>query len=605
MVARKLAGMAGFCLLLFGGRLLLVEYAGSDVPYWDQWDAEAYHLIAPFLAGELALTDLFTAHNEHRIFFTRVLALGLFWVNGQWDPYLELVVNAGLATLCFFMLWLILREVGLRKLDAWLAVLIGGGALVPFAWQNSLHGFQSQFFFMLLFAELSIYGCLACDVLTRRWWLGVFCLFASLFSMASGLMAGVTVLILSLAIALWSFYLSRSTQGWLWTSLPAALAVGLGVFSIAFVSNHAQLRAESAAQFLTAFANAAGWPWASGGLPALFMQVPVILLFGAILMSRRMPRRDERLVLGLAAWVVLQSASIAFARAGADTTPAPRYMDLLMVGPVVNFCALYLLAQFETVRRWPGAFVAAASVWLLALVVGGGWLAVESTWQEVQRSRAISETQSENLRNYLLESNPAHLENKERLEIPYPSASRLMSILSNEALRDVLPSGVRKPVSIVANINNGFGEHPSVLPAPHGKSVSSYSNADGQSKGRYESTWFDVTAAYLAIDLAGRAGGDGMSVALESDNGTVRPIGYAYPIVSWYTWYERPRGDRVRIVAADDSASAWVSVANVRPVGFFSYAAKVLVARNEFFIGIGLLLLMPLLVWPPIERLFR
>ena len=36
------------------------------------------------------------APQQHRVVFTRLLALGLLSLNGRWDPQLQQVVNAGL-----------------------------------------------------------------------------------------------------------------------------------------------------------------------------------------------------------------------------------------------------------------------------------------------------------------------------------------------------------------------------------------------------------------------------------------------------------------------------------------------------------------------------
>ena len=53
----------------------------------------------PFADGGLTWRQMFTLHNEHRIFFTRVLAMTLLLVNGQWDPQLQIVVNIALHAL--------------------------------------------------------------------------------------------------------------------------------------------------------------------------------------------------------------------------------------------------------------------------------------------------------------------------------------------------------------------------------------------------------------------------------------------------------------------------------------------------------------------------
>src|SRR5271166_3272771 len=76
-----------------GARLWLVGRCGSPLPFWDEWEV-ARVVYLPFFAGKLSLAALFSAHNEHRIFFTRVYSLVLLLLNGQWDSQVEMVGNA-------------------------------------------------------------------------------------------------------------------------------------------------------------------------------------------------------------------------------------------------------------------------------------------------------------------------------------------------------------------------------------------------------------------------------------------------------------------------------------------------------------------------------
>ncbi|HOS75955.1 MAG TPA: hypothetical protein PKW12_11915, partial [Verrucomicrobiota bacterium] len=84
---------ASLFLAGLGARLWLIDRFGTALPFWDQWE-EARVVYVPFLAGKLSLTDLFSAHNEHRILFTRLYGLALLLLNGQWDGRLQMVGNA-------------------------------------------------------------------------------------------------------------------------------------------------------------------------------------------------------------------------------------------------------------------------------------------------------------------------------------------------------------------------------------------------------------------------------------------------------------------------------------------------------------------------------
>ena len=95
-------------------------------------------------------------HNEHRIFFTRLLALGLLMANGQWDPQLQQVVNTGLhamtALVVAMMFWRASDGRRLNLVVVFCAVLF----TLPFGWENTLAGFQSSFYLLLLFSVLSL-----------------------------------------------------------------------------------------------------------------------------------------------------------------------------------------------------------------------------------------------------------------------------------------------------------------------------------------------------------------------------------------------------------------------------------------------------------------
>ena len=109
----------GAALVILGAKLLLIERFGANVPFWDQWDAEAALLYKPYLEGTLGWADLFAAHNEHRIFWTRILSLGLLELNGVWSPRLQMLANA------------ILHAAILGLLLSWFSRGLGAGRRPP------------------------------------------------------------------------------------------------------------------------------------------------------------------------------------------------------------------------------------------------------------------------------------------------------------------------------------------------------------------------------------------------------------------------------------------------------------------------------------------
>jgi len=98
-------GIFGFVLV---AQLFLVSRIGTDIPYQDQWDVEGRRLYPEWRDGTWHASELLRPHNEHRIFWTKLLDLGLFSANGQWDPLVQLtagaIVRAAMAALLAGML---------------------------------------------------------------------------------------------------------------------------------------------------------------------------------------------------------------------------------------------------------------------------------------------------------------------------------------------------------------------------------------------------------------------------------------------------------------------------------------------------------------------
>src|SRR5687768_10723363 len=81
-------------------QLGLVALAGTDIPFHDQWDVEGRWLYPGWRDGTLTAADFLRPHNEHRILWTHLLNLGIFVVNGQWDPMVQLCAIAVLRAAC-------------------------------------------------------------------------------------------------------------------------------------------------------------------------------------------------------------------------------------------------------------------------------------------------------------------------------------------------------------------------------------------------------------------------------------------------------------------------------------------------------------------------
>jgi hypothetical protein len=186
-------------LYLVGIKIFIVLSYGNSTPYWDQWDSEAAFLFKPFLNGTLGITDLFLPHNEHRIFTTRLFSLALLKINGNvWSPLLEMCINSFFyAATLVFLIYEVSKSLLLKEKFVFIffcAVLFS----IPFGWENSLSGFQSAFYFLILFSFVSIWSTSTGAPFKKLWWVGVVSGVLAFLSLASGSITLLTCSLISL-----------------------------------------------------------------------------------------------------------------------------------------------------------------------------------------------------------------------------------------------------------------------------------------------------------------------------------------------------------------------------------------------------------------------
>ena len=170
-------------LVAFGAQLWVVWLYGSSLPIWDQW-YEAESLFSPWVAGHLTLRDLVAPDSNHRIVLTHLFDLCLIWLNGRWDPLLQMTLNAlfhaafacGLA----FCLW---NFLGRR--NGWLVCfLLMPFFALPYAGENAIWGINSLWYFVNIFALATLVGLGFGKAGSWQWWFGLVAAILSLLTMA-------------------------------------------------------------------------------------------------------------------------------------------------------------------------------------------------------------------------------------------------------------------------------------------------------------------------------------------------------------------------------------------------------------------------------------
>lgn len=262
-------------LLVLGSRLWAFAYAGSPLPFYDQWLAEFNNTFLQFVGGAGVWSVLLTPHNEHVLFTAKIATLAGFQLNGYWDVEF-LVVLAALvrAAVAVGMFRLLTQEAGagVRK------VMLVACAVVfaaPLSGYNLLCGLQISFYF----SELALLWSMRCVMAWSTGWRSGSALVlgsvGGLLSMGSALAIPAATLAVHLAA-------SRKRPGF-WIAWAISVACTLVYAGVLLALQPPKAMPGSIWGRAMAFAELYSWPllhWACGlGLLGLTM-VAIVRLTG-------------------------------------------------------------------------------------------------------------------------------------------------------------------------------------------------------------------------------------------------------------------------------------------------------------------------------------
>lgn len=431
-------------VFVIAAKFQLIAFYGNATPYWDQWDSEADLLYRPWLDGNYDWKQLFSPHNEHRILTTRLLALALLELGGKaWNPLLQMKVNGFLHVGAISVLLYFLCK-GIRGGHRTVLFLFAGALFaIPFGWENTLAGFQSQFYMLLLFSFVFLWAMSALPCYSSRWWLGLLAGVLSLFSMASG---ALTVLAGGLTLLVRRYWFDERRE----VAFSAiVLTLGIALLAIHFtpsIAGHAGLKADSPLALLKALVKIVAWPASRHGEGLLFVQVPLLILVAQVLWRRTtaIPRPAGLVfILAMAIWLFGQFASIAYGRAAGALSS--RYLDLFAVGLMLNLAALlYLHAAVPPGSKGRGRQMNGAIVLWLAVVTFGFIKSAPNLAEDLRFKARSGAEQEKNVRAYLCSGDVANLTDKTFLYVPYPDPIRLKKLLDNPTIRRILPGNINE-----------------------------------------------------------------------------------------------------------------------------------------------------------------
>lgn len=621
--ARQLRG-AGLCLALFalvtGARWAAIDRFGSDMPNWDQWDAEAVQVLIPWFEDDHFLSHLFQPHNEHRVVLTKLQNLALVLLGGQWDARLQCVANAVLSGLLAVGLWWTITRGCARRWHVPLLALTAVAFGLPLAWENILGGFHSQQYWLLGLSGLAITLLPFARPWTCAWWIGAAAGVLALGSMATGFFAAAIA-----AVVVGVRLLRGDTSvrdSWPTFGIAFLILATAAATRVEFPP-HDPLKAGSVMEFLLHLVRSLQWPWREQAWVGALLWLPWLLLVvrsgtSSIYAAAGRPPADDRTVqtiLALGGWVALQLLATAYARGAGAQYPAPRYLDTLALGLVVNGAALaWLLSPDATPstdgQRRPGA-VLIATAWWIVVALGLFATAQRHLREDLPRNRQELAAAEAHLRGYLATDNPAELAFD---ALPFPSAEGLISRLAHPSLRALMPVGVRAPLpfaaaaeasprfhaNLVAQRDLAGGPQHGLSPAtpPLGAHATWGSFAANGTTGLWISKPLESPlGGWLKLETAGHLGETGTALELhDAQTGralaTLRPS--RVPGDSWRAAYVRAPTRPFVIVARDSDSARWFAFSAPVEMSAWSYFGRQ-AAKHGLLFGLigGALGLMP------------
>jgi hypothetical protein len=598
--------LTGLALSIFSAKLIIIATNGNPTPYWDQWDGEAAQLFKPAMDGTLKFADFFIAHNEHRIAVTRVVALALLKLTGSWDPLMEMVFNALLHTLVITLFMILI----IRALPSYppglLCVCIALFFVPPWNFENTLWGFQSQFYLNHLTAILCIWLCLRHPVLSKGWWCGIVAAVIGLFTNAGGPFAPAALMAL---VSLQSIANRKIPPGRTLIGI-AVLAVVMiaGLLLIKHVPKHEILKASGIWEYIYVLGKVGAWP---AGLPwlAIIIQMPLLVLTIRLILRRSNTNNINWFVCTLGIWGWVQLAATSYSRGawrGADVL-ASRYTDTFALVICLQFCALLiLLAELPASRRWRLITFAFTACWFAIGAIG--WVnRISQTPREMEVKRFFSQQQEASVKAYLATGDAAHL-NKPGNFIPYPTVLELKGWLDDPKMREILPSRIKPPLEASLKPPTqgfvSFGAHPATPPRPYEQTVGSFGSPENITQCFIALTFTGLPQrACYEWNIAGYPNSGAAAVFVTDSKGTnhrLTPVNE--PRESWSRvnlWL--PAGP-FTVTGIDEDTQRWVAFTSPRIIPFFSWVTSWLLEHSLTLFGVGMAILLFFCFWTMITR---
>ena len=433
----------GAFLLVLGLRFALLQVYGSDLPFHDQWDAEALHVLRPMQDGAEFAPGIFRFHNEHHPVFTKLIAVVLVKLDGMWNAFPQMLLNTVFQGLIAVMMVRLARK-KLGPAGAWaMAVAAAVTLSMPMLWENLLWGFQSQFYLAILLGLVHLDLVWSNPKLGVRWVFGALVGICTLGTIASGFLS----VLASGIVALFSWSKPSHSRAHAIATLVLSAAVSIAGFALIHPVPYPAV-AHTFYSAVEAYSILGSWPFAKEAM-AFFLQLPALLLIVG-----QFGRADRHLnqpwLLALVLWLAAITAGFAYGRAELIDGATPRYCDFLSIQCLVSLICVSLIVSVQPRRTWK--VYSAAFAWVL--VMGYGFYASRENslaGGDLEFRASLQTEQRKLVRDFVLSDDPTALMGDSLpATLIHGAPIHRLNLLRDPGMRMLLPPSVRTPLAVVA-----------------------------------------------------------------------------------------------------------------------------------------------------------
>jgi len=555
--------------------------------------------MAMYMESGLDPTWLYGLSNEHRATFSKLTNLMFFNLNNhQWDPYITMVYDKFLwGAIGLFLIYIGFRE--RSKINPW---FFCGLVIVlwtyPLSLFNTLSTIQTYLYNMMLLVVLGFW-LLTSKAFSLKWCAGVLCVVAACMTAGGGSFAPVAATAVSCFLAIFS---KQNRYQHLTTAAVAGIFAIFGLYLILSQDSQALAGSKSISAFLTSLFKTLSWPSSHKTWPSIIFLLPIVLLALGISRKKIPQSRLATFTLMMAAFAIMLSIAIAYARGMSGSGPAERYFDFLTIYLVSSALSLMLIqgGTSKLRRKFNSSLML---VWVLMCVVAIPYHLGVSSFLLNDRAKLVP-VQDDIMARYSVSSDPEIFKNRLFREVPFPFPNVLEDMMEQLHQTDTLPYNLQSSKMTLQVKDNTFVKNG--IPQPHNSLyrgvehvLGSFNlNSGAQNAiGEYSSEVFVAKRPYVMVPVSGYLGYTGTSLSLVGEsNGKVvdvKPKGPSFDQLNeWREIIVKAPDTKYRIVAKDESSRLWLAFAAPRSVGRLSYLVSRIIRRGDKIWFYGLVLLV-------------